>query len=74
MVHAVGPDLRRERYTGVEGKARAIAELTQVYSNVLRECVKAERAKEVRLLPISGAIFVGKFSEPDIFAKMTEKA
>mmetsp|Transcript_22584 Transcript_22584/g.42561 ORF Transcript_22584/g.42561 Transcript_22584/m.42561 type:complete len:315 (+) Transcript_22584:65-1009(+) len=70
-IHTVGPDFRppaerkagasREDYT----EARAMELLTETYLNVLKEFCRnnSGRLRTLRLLPISGGIFSGKFKE-----------
>eukprot|EP00746_Dinoflagellata_sp_MGD_P020712 gnl/MRDRNA2_/MRDRNA2_148303_c0_seq1.p1 gnl/MRDRNA2_/MRDRNA2_148303_c0~~gnl/MRDRNA2_/MRDRNA2_148303_c0_seq1.p1 ORF type:complete len:244 (+),score=48.31 gnl/MRDRNA2_/MRDRNA2_148303_c0_seq1:136-867(+) len=57
VIHAVGPDMRR----GYSTENEAIAALTTVYSNVLRE-FNSSGKKKLRLLPISSGIFSGRHS------------
>jgi len=54
VIHAVGPDLRRQSYSEDE----AIHELSNVYKNIFYEFIMSEVAT-LRLLPVSGGIFAG---------------
>ena len=58
VVHVVGPDFRSRPHTDAE----ALASLTRAYGNVLREIATLPASvPRVRLLPISGGVFLGGF-------------
>jgi len=54
VIHAVGPDFRRQEYSEDE----AVQELAIVYKNIFCEFINSEVAT-LRLLPVSGGIFAG---------------
>lgn len=61
VLHAVGPDFRREPYaSGHEQKA--VEALSAVYCNVFREFANSG-LPSLRLLPLSGGIFSGGYKE-----------
>jgi hypothetical protein len=63
VIHAVGPDFRDRRMLGVLQEDAEIA-LIETYSNILREFVEGVACSEratLRLLPISGGVFSGRF-------------
>ena len=45
-----------------------------VCGNVLRECARAKKVAQIRMLPISGSIFAGDFREPEPFAKIPSRS
>lgn len=58
VIHAVGPDLRTRSYSWEE----AVEELAAAYSNILREFAGCG-LPTLRLLPVSGGIFAGPYSQ-----------
>ena len=57
VIHTVGPDFRG---CGTFREEDAVEQLARVYANVLREWINCG-ASTLRLLPVSGGIFAGKF-------------
>ena len=57
VVHAVGPDFRENDEEPVERLAAAYAEVLRLFVQERREV----GATELRLLPISGGVFAGKY-------------
>ena len=63
VIHAVGPDFRDASVLGVSQEG-AEAALIETYYNILREFVEGVASSEhatLRLLPISGGVFSGRF-------------
>ena len=58
-IHAVGPDFRKAQNTS---RKETVHQLAQVYHNILKEFLHTPLT-ELRLLPISGGIYAGKFQE-----------
>lgn len=56
-IHSIGPDFRGRQLS----RGEALAELAQAYRAVLAEFVTSGRP-HLRLLPISGGIFIGDFA------------
>ena len=68
-IHAVGPDFNEEECT----PEQAIERLATTYANVLKQFAETqEHVVNLRLLPISGGIFAGKF-KPEL-AELTFNA
>jgi O-acetyl-ADP-ribose deacetylase (regulator of RNase III) len=58
VIHAAVPDLRKKAYTWEE----AVDELAKAYTNILSEFA-GSGLPTLRLLPVSGGIFSGPFSD-----------
>ena len=82
VIHVVGPRLQGKKYAGEQGRASAVASLAVAYGNVLSRFATSD-LPALRLLPISGGIFAGRFIKemPEItwealgsgFARLSEK-
>lgn len=59
VIHDLGPDLRGTGYDGVSGRKKAVEELVNVYGRILVDF--CDSVSHLRILPISGNIFVGGF-------------
>mmetsp|Transcript_20026 Transcript_20026/g.38813 ORF Transcript_20026/g.38813 Transcript_20026/m.38813 type:complete len:239 (-) Transcript_20026:122-838(-) len=67
VIHAVGPDFRKEHVDRTQG----VALLAATYANILRE-YQLSRVHTLRLLPVSGGIFAGPFKNE--LPEMTREA
>jgi len=62
VIHVVGPNLHLLQGLGPETVEAALGKLAEAYGNVLKEYASCPASK-LRILPISGGIFAGRFSE-----------
>eukprot|EP00933_Yihiella_yeosuensis_P032082 TRINITY_DN25672_c0_g1_i1.p1 TRINITY_DN25672_c0_g1~~TRINITY_DN25672_c0_g1_i1.p1 ORF type:complete len:366 (+),score=73.87 TRINITY_DN25672_c0_g1_i1:41-1099(+) len=62
VIHVVGPNLHAAKGVGEKVVAQAITLLAKAYASVLSEFLRSG-ASYLRLLPISGGIFAGRFAD-----------